>query len=149
MERGKADFRALREKLGITQNDIARYTHKTLKAVKDWEKETAGAIPPADVWEWLDDLDEARTEHIESIVARIQNMVQLHEGKPQAITLTYYRNAKDYAAYGRDSGSRDSWLQVNSTTRALAEALQRAGFDTVYRYPTDPDNAYRRAQRIE
>lgn len=55
MARGKADFRARREMLGLTQQDVADALNANVKTIKNWEnpRQTRYRISDA-AWEYLD-----------------------------------------------------------------------------------------------
>ena len=56
MIRTKADFRALREELGLSQTDLGRALGVKTLTVKRWEKDGPdGFLVPDDVWDSIDE----------------------------------------------------------------------------------------------
>ncbi|TCD53863.1 XRE family transcriptional regulator [Alloscardovia theropitheci] len=139
----KADFRALRDKLGLSCRDVADALGLSERTVKNWEKQSHPKNPPDDVWQWLKNQEITYYKAIEESVNLVKEAVQAADGvAPRVITLTYYRGQDDYNRYGRDPGS---YHVVNTRTRAVALELERLGYSVHYQYPTDDNNIYTRA----
>ena len=127
-----ADFRAIRESIGLTQADIANSCGVKLLAVKRWER---GENPiPEGVWdvldEWSDRFEAAIATSVETVMHQVTEM-----GKaPDVLTLTYYRTQDDYDRYGRDEGP---FGFVNAVAREVGVVIAESGFEVRFRYPTD------------
>ena len=144
--RSKAEFRASRETLGLSQNDVARLLDIDVANVKRWEK-PGEAHPRPFAWELLDELTERRettVEHALEIVLHAQE----HTGKlPDRVQLTYWRDQQQFDALGLDSGP---FGMANANAREAARRLEEMGVTVEWSYPDDDDNVYHVAkQRVE
>ncbi|MDU3532101.1 MAG: helix-turn-helix transcriptional regulator [Alloscardovia omnicolens] len=147
--RGKADFRALREELGITQDDLARGFEIPLSYVKNWEKQSSPYMPSDEAWEWLDVMAE-RARQITRITVEQIEQTYVGYGMPECVTLTYYRNAQDYREHATrmQLESADTWQTVNVQMRMVARKLRDHGFRIRFAYPTEEDNVAWQALRM-
>ena len=50
----KADFRAMREQTGYSQQALADALDVNIRTIKRWEHEADASQPPADAWELLE-----------------------------------------------------------------------------------------------
>lgn len=132
--RNKADFRALREQTGYSQQALADALDVNIRTVKRWEHEADASVPPADAWELLEaGLDVQRQMATYAVsVAREQEAAL--GAKPEAIQLTYYRDQAMFDRYGRDEGY---FGIANANSRAAASELICEGFMVELRYPTE------------
>lgn len=129
--RTKADFKALRETCGLTQQNVADACGVRVLAVKRWEKPGYSA-PPRDAWEFLDGcrermLDMAGFSTDKAVAAR-------DEVGLETVALTYFRDQEQYDASGRDEGP---YGLANATARLTADYLGAEGFEVEFRYPDD------------
>lgn len=140
MARGKADFRARREMLGLTQQDVADALNANVKTIKNWEnpRQTRYRISEA-AWKYLDRAADIQSQQ----VAYARSLVESHAGEfgetPMVVPITYYRDQSTYDRYGRDAGP---YGQANATARAIAVELERMGVRVEFRYPDDADEAH-------
>ena len=130
----KADFRAMRETAGYSQQALADALNVNVKTVKRWEHEADASQPPVDAW----DLLEAALGVQRRMAAYAVNVARKQEAalgaKPQAVQLTYFRDQAMFDRYGRDEGY---FGIANATARAAAIELMREGFMVEFRYPTE------------
>ena len=132
MTRTKADFKARRETLGLTQQDVADAVDVNISTVKRWEKpDYFGA--PDDVWVWLDDCERAQAGVVEQAVS-----AALATGQG-SVQITYYRTQEQYDELGRDSGP---FGLANANARLVAHRLRVLGIDVEFSYPDDDGNVY-------
>lgn len=120
MERSKAEFRAMRETLGITQQSLAARVGVKPLSVKRWESPKYEQHAPERVWILLDDL---MHEHEQAVA---QALAQAGERE----TLCYWMSAHDYA--DRELVLPEdpmTWTEANAAQRSAAEALRLAGVD--------------------
>lgn len=134
MARGKADFRARREMLGLTQQDVADALNANVKTIKNWEnpRQTRYRISDA-AWEYLD-----RAADIHQQVAYARSVIEKHAEvfaeSPIVVPITYFRDQAAYDECGRNAGP---YGQANATSRAIARELERMGIQVEFRYPDD------------
>lgn len=95
--RTKADFRALRERCGLSITDIADALGVQTRSVRRWE--TPGyPEPPEDAWRALDDFEGMLAHKVAENVAAIQ------ESGGDTATLPYWRTQEDYDREGPGDG---------------------------------------------
>ena len=128
----KADFRALRETIGLTQGDVAKACDVSLRTVKRWEHPD-WQEPPEDAWAWLLGMLERHDALVDEAVDRALAVVG-ERGEPAAVVITYYRDQPQYDAHGREPGP---YGFANSVARDVALDLNDDGIETEFRYPDD------------
>ena len=127
----KADFRATRETIGLTQGDVAKALGVSLRTVKRWEHPD-WQEPPEDAWEWLLGMLERHDAAVDAMVDRA--LAAAGRGDLDVVAITYYRDQSQYDALGRDDGP---YGFVNSIAREVALDLNGKGIETEFRYPDD------------
>lgn len=127
----KADFRARRETIGLTQSDVSKALGVSLRTVKRWEHPD-WPEPPEDAWEWLMDMYDRHDAAVDAMVDRA--LVMAGRGDLDVVVITYYRDQSQYDSYGRDEGP---YGFVNSIAREVALDLNGEGIETEFRYPDD------------
>ena len=128
----KADFRAIRETIGLTQGDVAKACGVSLRTVKRWEHPD-WQEPPEDAWAWLLGMLERHDALVDEAVDRALTIVG-ERGEPAAVVLTYYRDQSQHDAHGREPGP---YGFANSIAREVALDLAGEGIETEFRYPDD------------
>lgn len=68
--RDKADLKAVRESIGISQIDLSEELGVTVRSIKRWEQ-IGWEEPPERVWELIEDLVAAHEEEVDDLVSRI------------------------------------------------------------------------------
>ena len=136
----KADFRAAREGIGLTQQNIADMAGVNVMTVKRWEK-PGGADVPEDVEELLDEQLELFDIMVDGMVAQFREIVEQVGSVPDTLNLTYFRNQADYDLHGRDPGV---YSFVNAATREAACRIEGMFPDVTiaYIYPEDKPLPY-------
>lgn len=137
--RSKAEFRALRESVGMSQADVAKKLGVTVRSVRRWETpapEYRGA--PDDAWELLDEA----IKNQDAVVAGALDIAGALPGK--AVQLTYYRDQTQFDLFGREPV--DTYGQANANARMTANALRSQGVEVSFAYNEDPDNIYHGAK---
>lgn len=132
MGKSKADFKATRELLGLTQQDVAYMAGVNLTTVKRWER-PGFPEPPADVWDFVSDLAEVQAETVDASVSHVM------DAGGEDVQVTYYRNQEQYDALGRDPGP---YMAANANARLVAQRLRALDVEVDFCYPDDPDNIY-------
>ena len=127
----KADFRAIRETIGLTQGDVAKALGVALRTVKRWEHPD-WQEPPEDACEWLLGMLERHDTLVDAMVDRA--LAAAGRGDLDVVAITYYREQSQYDALGRDEGP---YGFVNSIAREVALDLAVEGIETEFRYPDE------------
>ena len=127
----KADFRAIRETIGLTQGDVAKALGVALRTVKRWEHPDRQE-PPEDACEWLLGMLERHDTLVDAMVDRA--LAAAGRGDLDVVAITYYREQSQYDALGRDDGP---YGFVNSIAREVALDLAVEGIETEFRYPDE------------
>lgn len=127
----KATFRAMRERLGLTQQDVADAVGVRVLAVKRWEHPDWGEIPE-DAWEYLEDMADRHDLIVRDTVEQMLFTAQkTHVGQ---VAVTYFRYQQQHNECGRDEGPVGF---VNAVARDVAAELAALGIDVAFRYPDD------------
>lgn len=137
MARGKADFRARREMLGLTQQDVADALNANVKTIKNWEnpRQTRYRISDA-AWEFLDCAADIQARQVTYARCVIEKHAEVFAESPIVVPITYYRDQAAYDECGRDAGP---YGQANATSRAIARELERMGVQVEFRYADSAD----------
>ena len=128
----KADFRAIRETIGLTQGDVAKACGVALRTVKRWEHPD-WQEPPEDARAWLLDMQERHDALVDEAVDRAL-AIAAKRGAPEVVAITYYRDQAQHDAHGREPGP---YGFANSVAREVALDLNGEGVETEFRYPDD------------
>lgn len=131
--RSKAEFRAIRERVGASRQFVADKLGVAEKSVKRWE-DPRYADPPQDAWALLYGMVEAQRRIINSALDVADGMVEATGREPAAFRLNYYRNQNQYDIAGRDDGDYNI---ANANARAVAIALEALGFSVEWAYPDE------------
>ena len=107
----KAQFKALREMTGLSQQNIADALDVNLRTVKSWENPARETYKVPD-YAWVEEFG----------------------GDPALVPITYYRDQSMYYEFGRDDGPV-GW--PNAVARKVAYELGRRGIAYEFRYPQE------------
>ena len=138
MEHTKAQFKAIRERVGLSQEDVADALGNAVRTVKRWEDPNYQQ-PPADAWDYL---EQAFDQHVEAVNKAIGTVKQIREkmgGLPDHVDMLYYKTQRQYDLYGRDTGS---YMIVNARTREIAVRLELLGVETRFHYPEEDERLF-------
>lgn len=138
MKYNKAGFRATRERLGLTQQNIADMAEVTVLSVKKWEKLSGNNIP-ADVQDLMRSLEDNFDEGVEATLSALAGIVENQGGNPETVEITYFRSQEDYNRAGRDDGP---FGYVNAMSRAVASRLTDMGIPVRFIYPEEKAAEY-------
>lgn len=124
--RTKAEFRALRETVGLLQGDIARELGVEERSVRRWESPDAPQFPPQDAWDVLDDALEQQRKVVSFALGKVDEIAKQQGDYPHAVELPYWSSAKDYDNHhSADDGG--NWRMANANSRLVAFALHERG----------------------
>lgn len=125
-KRTKAEFRAIRETVGMTQAALARELGVEVRSIKRWESPTAPQVPPKDAWDVLDAALSAQRRGIAAALGKVDEVAQEYGSYPESVALPYWsgQDAYDEGHYVDDGGD---WRMANATSRMLAHALHERG----------------------
>lgn len=137
MQKTPANFRALREECGLTQNDIADAFGVTPMSVKRWER--GSNIVPDDVWNWM----KARFDELEDFAVdaadRVEQIAAASAGNPavdsHSVQLSYYRSQEELDEARMIAGLETEPIgYANAKTRAAGFEIEARGYSVEYVY---------------
>ena len=127
----KAEFRALREACGLTQQNVADAVGVRVTAVKRWER-PGWPDPPKDVREYLEG---ERDRMADMASFSVDKAIELRDGTgAERVALSYFRDQEHYDATGRDPGS---YGFANAAARLAAMHLEAEGVEVEFVYPEE------------
>lgn len=112
-DRSKAEFRALREMVGLTHQGMADRLGVKIMSVKRWESPKYPQMAPLDAWKLLDALSFAQAQKVADAIARASE-----EGRA---IVPYWSAAATYDASA--PGAEETWTEANATSRRIAAVL--------------------------
>lgn len=121
--RGKADFRALRDLLGVTQHQVAQRLGVSDLTVMNWENPRNFYGPDRRAWEWLEGLyvdADRRAGAMVQLAQQAAGMAREAGREPDPVPLTYWRTEADWARAHLDG----EWHVENAVTRMTASRLR-------------------------
>ncbi|MEE8666862.1 MAG: hypothetical protein SOI13_01500 [Bifidobacterium mongoliense] len=134
--RGKAQFRAMRERVGLSRLAVAELLHNRVDTVKGWENPSYRWDPPEDAWRLLDDMMARHMRVVGEAVKRVEDAVAAEGGKPSCVMLPYFRSQAQYDEFGRDPGRFEV---ANANAMEIGVVLEHDGYEVVYLYPEERD----------
>lgn len=143
MDKTKAGFRALRERLGMRQIDVADECGVVLATVKKWERPGFMA-PPDDAWNALIAHEADALRIIDASVSAVASAGATGDVDGKRVVMTYYRDQAHYDKHGRDQGL---YGMANAIARRVADALEDMGAEVSWRYPEESGNPYHESKR--
>lgn len=135
--RTKAEFRALRETLGITQQRLADDLGVRILSIKRWESPKYPQTAPAEAWELLDSLHESQGMAVDAVVRQVRELAATHS-EPRSIVMPYWSSQAEYEAHHYVDEDDASWTEVNATSRRTAAVLESMGYSV--RWVDGPNN---------
>ena len=130
-KRTKAEFRALRELVGMTQAALAAELGVEVRSVKRWEKPLPDGWyqPPNDAWDVLDEARERQREAVASACEVVDAALAATGRMPEEVTLAYWLGEGEYAQFSTDAdkGIEGDWRMANANARVAASVLAYRG----------------------
>lgn len=132
-----ATFRAIREQLGYTREQLAGVLNVSVRNLKRWEQ-AGGIEPPAGVIDELLKLKERQDFLVQESVQRVRQVQDTMEQPPKRVEVSYFKDQPQFDLFGRDEGF---FNVANANSRAVALAVEREtkglGVEVVFNYPTE------------
>lgn len=125
--RTKAEFRAIRETIGMTQAHMAHVLGVQVRAVKRWESPDDDHEAPDDAWYLLDACQERQREMVARVLGHVDELAQKYGDYPSVVALPYWASQQAYDAGHCDPADQGSYLMVNANNRLVAFALHERG----------------------
>ena len=137
-EKTHADFRMLREGIGLSQADVADALDVTQRSVQRWEKPGEYGAPDF-AWAWLYEMQDLFASMVEAGTASL-------DGAPDgaALQVAYYRSQREHDEHGRDDGY---YGMVNAATREVVRIARDRGIEVTAMFPEEATGALESAQR--
>lgn len=130
----KAGLKALRERVGLSQRDLAAELGVAVQSVKRWEREDMPYLAPQTAWDVLEHALDVQRQMVDFMLAKVHEIERDIGRPPDLIPITYYRNQKMYDLHGREAGA---FGRANATARAVATLLEEEGYKVEFRYPQE------------
>lgn len=140
MTMSKAQFRATRERCGISQQMMADHFGNKVLTAKRWEK-PGEAEPPKDAQAYLLHMLDLHVQAVEAALDAVDEMEEDLGKSPSHVELLYYRSQAHYDRYGRDKGD---FAVVNARAREIAALLEAQGIEARFKYPEDDETGFQR-----
>ena len=118
MEKTKIQFKALRESLGLTSENIASAIGLKEGTVRAWDNPNRTDMRPSQAgWDFLAKVAAEQSEISTRALSELYGFAESHGLALEDVTLVlvYYRNQKDY----EEDGHSGSYAVHNATMRAL------------------------------
>lgn len=142
MYHSRAQFRAIRTRIGLSQRDLAQNISVSLETVKKWEK--PGNFPPSEAaWNYLESMFALHVQAVQAAVDAAQEQEKKIGYKPKFIQLTLFRSQSEYNKFGRDTGNVHL---ANARTIESAAILEHEGYEVRFVYPEDPKRIYKASE---
>lgn len=129
-----ATFRALREQLGYTREQLAGVLNVSVRTIKRWEQPN-GKEPPAGV---VDEVLRLKDKQDFVVSQSLEVFAQAKEQagtEPKCVNISYFQDQAQFDVFGRDEGL---FNVANANSRAAALALEvLEGCEVEFNYPNE------------
>ena len=127
--RTKSEFRAIRERVGITQAEMARMMGVSQRSVRYWEDANSMRNPPEEAWAILDDALREQQREIAFAMQKVDEIIETAGGDPEVVTLPYWLSESEYLQWSTDAqlGTIGDWRMANANNLALSIRLEERG----------------------
>ena len=133
--RGKADFRLMRELLGLPQEWVAKRVGVDARTVRNWESPRYFYPPKREAWDLVEGLwrrADGKAAGLVEIASSAARVARERGVKPAPLMLAYWRDAAQWAKAHPEDGDAGMWRIENAAARLAADRLHGpAGRDRV------------------
>lgn len=141
-KRTLAEFRAIRETVGMTQGMLAAELGVEPRSVRRWESPSAPQVPPQDAWDVLDAALTNQRHAVAAALGEVDRIAQEQGTYPENAALPYWTSQEAYDSGHYTGADGQDWRMANATLRVLAYALHERGITVVWNDgPTVPHMA--------
>jgi DNA-binding transcriptional regulator YiaG len=134
-----AEFRAVRETVGMTQGMLAQALGVEARSVRRWESPSAPQVPPQDAWDVLDAALTNQRHAVAAALGEVDRIAQEQGTYPENAALPYWTSQEAYNSGHYTGADGYDWRMANATLRTLAYALHERGISVVWKDgPTVP-----------
>lgn len=142
----KAEFKATRERVGMTQAHLAQLMDVSQRSVRYWEDPTQPRrMPPTEAWEIVQDALAQQRRVMGFALAKVDEITQDMGQAPNCIQLPYWKSQADYLTHSTDaaSGVVGEYHMANANNLAIAIILEHQGVNVewVDGNPARPDQS--------
>lgn len=131
---GRAAFKALRERAGMSQQNVADALGTNIRTVKRWEHENYRYAVPDNAWGLLGSaMERQRASAARALDLAIKERDSAGGKDKSSVPITYYR---DQAMHDRFAQEPGPYGVANAEARATAGLLEDNGFDVEFVYPS-------------
>lgn len=131
-----ADFRACREYVGWTQQEVANNLEINVTTVKRWERPLQPFDPPEFAWKWMDAELKAHDSEVDRVLD-IVDRIEEHDGKTlDPVKLVMFHNRDGHSRLrpdGRSSGFH------NAVQREVWQCLSDNGHNVEFIWASEND----------
>jgi hypothetical protein len=129
--RTKSEFRATRERVGITQTALARILGVEPRSVRRWENPNYTGSIPQDAWDVVDAALARQRDVLEFALGKVDEIKKHYDQAPNVVCLPYWLTEGDYVQWSTDAdnGIEGDWHMANANNMALALRLEERGID--------------------
>lgn len=131
----RAEFRALRETLGITQQALADELGVQVRSVRRWESSHPKGYyePPQDAWDVLRRYADQQQRVVAYALEKVEEIAD-EMGAPDTVEIKYWLSEPDYISWSTDvdNGIIGDWRMANANARATALILQDRGYTVAF-----------------
>lgn len=121
--RTKADLKARREGLGMSQSLMAELLGVRTMTVKRWENPNTEWTAPEDAWKLLENFEQKQQDVVEAAFDIVAEQAEELGELPSVINLTYWRDAESYER--EHPGEGKFWQMANANSRLIAFVLEQ------------------------
>lgn len=134
MEHTKANFKALRETVGMSQAHLAKVCGIAPRSVRRWEDPTMEDYSPRDfAWDVLENARKAQLRAIDAGITAVED-IEGERGTPKSVQLSYWYSAAHFA-HAHPEEDPANWQMANANARLTAHMLDEMGFDVEFGFP--------------
>ena len=130
--RNKNTFRAIRERVGITQATLARTMGVSQRSVRYWEDANSPRKAPEEAWSIIEDALRRQQHGIAFAMTKVDQLLEmLDDDEPAIVSLPYWLSEDEYLRESTDAslGVASDWRMANANNMALAIRLEERGIE--------------------